>query len=138
MPNDFPDDDADEPRYDAIPVPAATFTPADLQSILDAPNMPATQTKADQARVRRAMSLLVRGNLPRVQAWLDRTAERDPAKAIELFLKVAKFTVPELKAIEVDMTTSEGKDPRKMSIGELQDLIENKYADESVLDGETA
>ena len=127
---------AEEDFDDRPPVPAARYTPADIQSVLEAPLAPATQAKADQARMRRAISLLVRGNLPRVQAWIDRVGERDPKGAVELFLKLAKFTVPELKAIEVDMTVVDGKDPRKMSIGELQELIENKYTADNVIDGE--
>lgn len=128
-----------EPRppgdYDDKPlVPAAQYSPRDLQSVLDAPLAPAAAGKADQARMRRAITLLVRGNLPRVQAWLDAVADDDPKGAIELFLKLSKFAIPELRSIEVDMNVSGSADPRKMSIAELEEMVQAKYVQEKIVD----
>jgi len=131
-------DDADDDPYTDLPmVPAATYSGHDIKNIIEAPLAKAAQHKADQARLRKAVGLLVKGNLPRVQAWLDRVAIEDPGKAIELTLRLMKFTVPELRAVEVDMTmTNTDKDARKMTLGELQDLIEEKMTGERIIDGE--
>ena len=44
---------------------------------------------------------LIHGNLPEIQGWLNRVAERDPARAIDLLLRLSPFVLP--KKQEVDM-----------------------------------
>lgn len=56
--------------------------------------------KATQ-EVKDAYLALIQGNLPQIQSWLDRVAERDPARAIDLLLRISPFVIP--KKQEVDM-----------------------------------
>jgi hypothetical protein len=116
---------------------SAEYSAKDIQAVIQAPLDSKMQQKADAARVRKALMYLAKGNVHRAQAWLDRVAQDDPGRAIDLWLKMLKFTVPELRAVEVDMTmTNTDKDARKMTLGELQDLIEEKMTGERIIDGE--
>jgi hypothetical protein len=49
---------------------------------------------------RAAMALLLSGNLTKLQGWLDATAKHDPAKAFDLMLRLAEFTIPKLQRSE--------------------------------------
>jgi hypothetical protein len=120
--------------------PSALYSPKDIQSVLEAPLAPAVQQKLDQARIRSALALLARGNVHRVQAWLDRVSLDDPKGAVELWLKLVKFTVPELRAVAIDLTTNPGAghDARQMTINELQDYVDAKMAEEGIIPGEKA
>lgn len=53
------------------------------------------------AETREAFSLLVSGNLPKIQEMIDRVAKEDPARAVELILKAAQFVLPRLQAVEL-------------------------------------
>lgn len=47
-----------------------------------------------------AISELIAGNMPKLQTWLDKIAEDDPAKAFDLLIKMMEFSVPKLSRIE--------------------------------------
>lgn len=49
------------------------------------------------SEVRKNFNELFDGNISKVQDWLDKTAKRSPAKALELFLKLSEFVVPKAK-----------------------------------------
>lgn len=51
--------------------------------------------------VREAIALLAQRNVDRVEGWLDEVAEKDPAKAIDLFTKLVDFHIPRLARQEV-------------------------------------
>jgi hypothetical protein len=104
----------------------AVFTPRDLQGIIEAPLDSKQQQKADQARVRKALMVLAKGNVHRVQAWLDAVANDDPGRAIDLWLKMLKFTVPELRAVAVEVTDDRGE-PAKMSIQDLEAFLRERH-----------
>lgn len=58
-----------------------------------------------QQKIRQAFHQLAMGNLDAVQSWLHDVAKDSPAKAIELFIEMAKFSLPQLKATEMTVTT---------------------------------
>lgn len=120
-----PDDLLENDDWGDSTVPV--FTPRELQSVIEAPltDNP-TQRRLDQARVRKALMLLAKGNVHRAQAWLDRVAMDDPGKAIDLWLKMLKFTVPELKAVAVDMHVTDDSPPTKLSIAELEEFLRSR------------
>lgn len=45
--------------------------------------------------------LLVENNAPRLQQWIDEVAKDNPAKALDLFLRMAEFVVPKLQRAEI-------------------------------------
>ena len=52
------------------------------------------------ADVREGIRHLLESNAPRMQEWLDHVAEEDPARALELLVKLAEFVVPRLSRIQ--------------------------------------
>jgi len=90
-----------------------------------------------RARIRRAFAELAQGNISAVEEWLHQLAEGrpdqvidgnrvpgarpDPATAIQLFIELAKFTLPQVKAIAVDVTDKTGS--RRLSLAELQSIV---------------
>lgn len=134
--------------------------PADKKALLEsALNSPSKQRR-DVARVRASLVHLARGNVEKVQEWLDQVAEGikvdvpvvgddglptgetlsrwlnepDPARALDLFFKMLKFSVPELRAVAVDLNVREDQPARKMSLAELEALLREESED--VIDGE--
>ena len=86
-----------------------------------------------RARIRRAFAELAQGNIEQVEAWLHQVAAGvfdsegkmlrapNPAQAIELFTELAKFTIPQVKAVAVDITDKGGT--RRYSMAELQSIV---------------
>lgn len=111
---------------------APVFSARDIQDIIEAPLDSKAQQKADQARVRKALMYLAKGNVHRAQAWLDRVAQTDPARAIDLWLKMLKFTVPELRAVAVDLHATTDAQPTKLSIADLEEFLRSQ----NIIEGE--
>ena len=57
----------------------------------------------DTQEVKDAYLALIQGNLPQLQAWLDRVAERDPGRAIDLLLKLSPFVIPKKQEMDLNM-----------------------------------
>jgi hypothetical protein len=70
-------------------------------------------------RIRYAFSELAALNVDNVHRWLSDVAQQSPAKAIELFMELAQFSLPKLKAMQVDVTSSDGS-VRHLSYSELE------------------
>lgn len=107
-----------------------------LQLSLLEPGNPQAMTQAavrgvTQNRIRSAMSELAHANISKVNDWLDKVAEGqrdsegrvivrpDPAQAIRLFMGLAEYTLPKLKAVAVDVRSSDGS-VKQMSIKDLE------------------
>jgi len=61
---------------------------------------PGTPNKVTR-ETREALALLIEQNIEKLQDWLDRVAETDPAKAMALLLQMAEFTIPKMARTEV-------------------------------------
>jgi hypothetical protein len=44
---------------------------------------------------------LIKGNLDRIQGWLDRVAEQNPQAAIDLLIKLSPFVIPKNVSQEI-------------------------------------
>jgi hypothetical protein len=53
------------------------------------------------SEIREAFQSLVEGNLSNIETWLEATAEKDPAKALDFMLKLSDYLVPKLKAVQL-------------------------------------
>lgn len=53
--------------------------------------------------VRQAIAVFAEGNIHRLPGWLDAVAEKDPAKAAELFMRLLEYHIPKLARTEVDV-----------------------------------
>lgn len=61
--------------------------------------------------VRAAIRDLAESNAGRVQEWLDRVAQNDPAEAVRLFLNLCRYVVPVLSAAAIaDITPKAPRD----------------------------
>jgi hypothetical protein len=50
--------------------------------------------------VREAIALFAEQNVSKLQGWLDKTAEKDPEKAADLFLRAREYFTPKLARTE--------------------------------------
>jgi hypothetical protein len=46
---------------------------------------------------------LLEDNSDNIQKWLNEVAEQDPAKALELLLKISSFVIPKPKTIQISI-----------------------------------
>ena len=112
-----------------------------LDGTLPAHIPPLSTAKLDavsRARCRRAWAELQQGNIESVELWLHQVAagtpdrideatgariqgtNPNPRAAIELFIEMAKFTTPQVKAVAIEMTDSKGT--HRMTVTELEAL----------------
>lgn len=74
-----------------------------------------------QNKIRQAFHQLAHNNLDAVQSWLHAVAEDSPARAVELFIELARFSLPQLKASEV--TVNQGGPAKTYTLEELQQQL---------------
>lgn len=53
------------------------------------------------AAARDAFTLLLEGNVDKLQQWIDHVAAEDPHKAFSMVMDLAAFVVPKVKAVEL-------------------------------------
>ena len=58
--------------------------------------------------IREAFQMVLENKLPDLERWLQQTAQEDPAKAIDLLLKLSNRFLPELSRQE--LTAADGED----------------------------
>jgi len=108
-----------------------------LAGTLPAHIKPLSTTKIDavsRSRIRRAWAELTQGNMEDVEKWLHQVAEGitdemtgqrltnpNPREALLIFIEMAKFTTPQVKAVSIDV--NDGKSVKRMSIAELEASI---------------
>ncbi|MBN8477834.1 MAG: hypothetical protein J0L91_02590 [Burkholderiales bacterium] len=44
----------------------------------------------------------------RLPSWIDKVAEKDPARAAELFLRACEYVLPKLRVTDINVSESEG------------------------------
>lgn len=52
--------------------------------------------------IRRAYAEICQYNIPKIQEWLERVAEKDPAKALYFHIEISKRFVPTLAHVQVE------------------------------------
>ena len=75
-----------------------------------------------KARIRYAFAELADMNVDNVHKWLGEVAQQSPAKAIELFMELAQFTLPKLKAMAIDVRSSDGS-VKTLSYSDLERVV---------------
>ena len=61
-------------------------------------------------RVRDAIAVFAEGNVDRLQEWLDAIATEDPAKAVDVYIKLLEYHVPKLSRSDDTLSFSTEKD----------------------------
>jgi hypothetical protein len=87
--------------------------------------------KVTQNRIRSAMAELAHGKIDKVNRWLDEVSEKEPARAIELFMQLAEFSLPKLKAVSIDLKSSDGN-VKNYTVAQLEAMV-NGQDDPSVI-----
>ena len=57
--------------------------------------------------IRTAFSMLVEDNLANMQDWLERTAQDNPAKALQIISDIAQYSLPKLKQVDANIELGE-------------------------------
>lgn len=113
-----------------------------LQTALTDPLNPVALTQNQvrgitQNRIRSAMAELAHGQIGKVAGWIQQTAEGvknsegayltrpDPAKAVELFLAAAEYSLPKLKAVAIDVRGEKG-DVKTYSLKDLESIVDEQ------------
>src|ERR1035437_9338525 len=60
-----------------------------------------------QKDIKQAYQSLVEGNLSNIETWLNEVATKEPAKAIELMLRLSEFILPKIKSVQLDANINE-------------------------------
>lgn len=71
-------------------------------------------------RMKESFSYLIEGNLDRMTDWLDQIAEQDPAKAMDIIIRLSERFVPKLS--QQQLTDGDG--------GDLFKNIQFRFGDE--------
>ena len=105
----------------------ALSTEQRLNLALIAPDDPRALTQGvtrqvTQNRIRAAMAELAHGKIERVSAWLEDVARTNPAKAVELFMQLAEYSLPKLKAVAIDVRSSDGS-VKQLSVSDLEKIV---------------
>lgn len=72
------------------------------------PGRPKGQTNKITEEIREQFSKLLENQLPDVERWIRQTAQEDPAKAVDLLIKISERFVPKLTQNQV--TGADGED----------------------------
>ena len=51
--------------------------------------------------IKEAFQTLVEGNIDNLDNWINETAKKDPAKAIDIILKISEYVLPKLSRTEL-------------------------------------
>jgi hypothetical protein len=62
---------------------------------------PIGSTNQINNEIRDAFAMLLKSQIPNLQDWLNRAAQRDPIKALDLFTKISERFVPSLQRTEI-------------------------------------
>ena len=73
--------------------------------------------------IRMALRDLAEGNAHRVQQWLDRVAENDPAEALRLWLALLRFVTPTLQAAAISDVTPKSISHRLAAMSDEELLL---------------
>lgn len=98
---------------------------------------PIATRKLANERLRVAICELTDANITSVQVWLDKVAKDDPAKALDMILRMLEFSVPKLSRVEAHISETGGaSDLGDLTVRDLQDMV-TRARQEDPIDGES-
>lgn len=103
-----------------LPLPMAAQPPAtpNLRLVL------AEGEKATAPKIRSMVNELLVGNMQQANIALQQLFAANPKVGLETYIELAKFALPQLKAVAVDVTERSGDNPRALSFADLQKMLE--------------
>jgi hypothetical protein len=79
--------------------------------------------RVNQNRLRSMMAELTAMNLENVHNWLAQLAQESPKAALEMFVELAKFSAPQLKAVAIDVRDQGTGDLKRLSVADLEKIV---------------
>ncbi len=80
--------------------------------------------KATAPKIRHLVNELLAGNLQRADEALQDLFKLNPKQALELYIELAKFSLPQLKAVAVQVD-DRSDNTRSLSIAQLQQALQD-------------
>ncbi len=85
---------------------------------------PLQTRKLANERLRVAICELTDANIANVQKWLDTVSTEDPAKALDIVLRMLEFSVPKLSRVEAQITAGGSTgDLGDLTVRDLQEMV---------------
>jgi len=98
---------------------------------------PIQTRKLANERLRVAICELTDANIVNVQDWLDKVATDDPAKALDMILRMLEFSVPKLSRVEATISPGGGTgNLGDLTVRDLQEMV-TRARQEDPIDGES-
>ena len=89
--------------------------------------------KLANERLRVAICELTDANIESVQMWLDRVATEDPAKALDMILRMLEFSVPKLSRVESQVSVNPGAgNLGDLTVRDLQEMVQRAREDDPI------
>jgi hypothetical protein len=82
--------------------------------------------KVNGNRIRAAMAELAAMNVENAHAWLAQLAADSPKAALEMFIELAKFSAPQLKAVAIDVRDQGTGDLKRLSVADLEKIVSDQ------------
>lgn len=121
---DDPEEGEFIPHTETPPTPALASPPVLPPA---APNLRlvlAEGEKATAPKIRSMVNELLVGNMQQANIALQQLFAANPKVGLETYIELAKFALPQLKAVAVDVTERSGDNPRALSFADLQKMLE--------------
>jgi len=94
---------------------------------------PITTRKLANERLRVAICELTDANIINVQCWLDKVATDDPAKALDMILRMLEFSVPKLSRVEAHISDAGATgNLGDLTVRDLQEMVQRARAEDPI------
>ena len=100
--------------------------PALYQPPVRTPNLKLVLGEGERAsapKIRSMVNELLAGNIDNANYWLQQVGAANPKVAVELFIELAQFSLPKLKAVAVQVNDSSASDARTLTFEQLQQAL---------------
>ncbi len=115
--------DIDEPTSNQEYLPAQQRLPSNEPRATNLKLLLKPDEKATAPKIRHLVNELLAGNLQRADEALQDLFKLNPKQALELYIELAKFSLPQLKAVAVQVD-DRTDNPRSLSIAQLQQALQ--------------
>jgi len=98
---------------------------------------PLQSRKLANERLRVAICELTDANIKNVQVWIDKISLEDPAKALDIILRMLEFSVPKLSRVESQVSMNPGASSLgDLTVRDLQEMVTAHRDAERTIEGE--
>lgn len=106
-------------------VPHSAIKPGEVRNPNGRPRGSANQINE---QVREAFAMLLAGSADRLQEWMDRAAEKDPIKALDIFTRISERFVPSLQRVDHNIEGSQIMVPIQINLPSIPQVTVGRGA----------